>query len=167
MKHWVLLFCFLCANPAFKAFSQTKKELKQQAKELAYEQTKKLVKSGEFQFTGQWLNTRNGRRVDLTTNYNELIVKQDTVTARLPYFGIVRMAGSTNEGIRFESTDTSFETEFNDKKQRIIIKFKAHEKSENYQINLTISGKGSASMYVSSSHRDPITYNGSISEIRE
>ena len=167
MKHWILLLCFLCAVPVFKGFGQTKKELKEQAKELAYEQTKKLVNSGEFQFTGQWLNTRNGRRVDLTTNYNELIVKQDTVTARLPYFGIVRMAGSANEGIRFESTNTSFETDFNDKKQRITIKFKANQKSENYQITLTIVGKGSTSMYVNSSHRDPITYNGSISEIKE
>ncbi|OIQ41352.1 MAG: hypothetical protein BM563_01315 [Bacteroidetes bacterium MedPE-SWsnd-G1] len=143
--------------------AQSKKELKQQQKEKEYNATKKIIESGDFVFVPDWVNTQKGRRVNIAGDGNTLKFEGVKTTADLPFFGVSQTSHyNGNGGITFKNPDTEFSTEYNDKKFKVIIKFKATEKSETFDIQMEVFSNGNATVRISSSSRNSISYNGKV-----
>ncbi|MDT0553380.1 DUF4251 domain-containing protein [Urechidicola vernalis] len=148
--------------------AQSKKELKQQQKEKEYSATKEIIESGNFVFVPDWVNTQKGRRVNITGDGNTLKIEGKKSTSDLPFFGVSQTAHySGNGGIVFTNSNTEFSTEFNDKKSKIIIKFKATEKSETFDIHMEVFSNGNATVRISSSSRNSISYNGKVTLLED
>lgn len=163
MKNTVIIFLatFFVAINSFNA--QSKKELKNQEDLKKYEAMKSLVENGELSFEANTAFTQSGRRIDLVTNPNNLTLDGETSTGDLPYYGIIHSASfSEDYGINFKNENTEYSIKYNDKKQKIIIKFRAQNNTESFNLTLTISGDGYASLNINSSHRNLINYNGHV-----
>lgn len=166
MKKVLLIILSISFFSIQSSIAQSKKELKKQQKEKEYQVTKKLIESGNFVFTPDWVNTQRGRRVNITGDGNTLIIEGKKAIADLPYFGVSQTSHySGNTGINFTSANTTYSTEFDDKKHKITIKFQAIEKSENFDIQLEIFSNGNTTVKISSSSRNNISYNGKVSAL--
>ncbi|UXP30622.1 DUF4251 domain-containing protein [Reichenbachiella agarivorans] len=161
----ILMFLFLTIVAVFGQDKMSKRELKMQAKQEAYSETKELVKSGAFSFTADWASTQRGRRINLIGNPNSFILKDSTVTGDLPYFGEVQMYDMSGDGgINFDGTAMGLTAIANDKKMKGLVMFSVKSKAGNevYNCTLTIVGSRSASLSITSSARNRITYDGTI-----
>ena len=96
-------------------------------------------------------------------------VTKDSIIAYLPYYGQAYLApdpGTTEGGIKF--TSTNFNYKVNQGKKggwEIVIKPRDHDITnwrDVQQMVLNISPDGYASLYVLSTNRDPISFQGDI-----
>ncbi len=162
------VFLFVLSISLFistNTFSQSKKELKKQKQEEEYQATKKIVESKTFVFVPGWVTTQKGRRINVSGDGYTLKVENSTTSADLPYFGQAQNVSYGGGGIEFSNINTEINIEPNDKKSKIIIKFSAQEKSENFDIYLTVFSNKNASLNISSSGRNSINFDGEIKEI--
>lgn len=166
MKNISTIFLLLFAVSF--GFTQTKSEKKalQKEKELkAYTKSKALIDSGVYHFEANWANTQKGRRINLTTNPNYVRVNQPEADIFLPYFGVVHspVAGIKGDGgIVFKGKIENYKVEWNDKKQKAIIKFNANATSERLSFIITTFKSGNSTISVNSNIRDGISYDGNI-----
>ena len=105
-----------------------------------------------------------GRFRQLTTEYT-VKVSKDTVISDLPYFGRSYSAdiGNSEGGIHF--TSTNFEYQITERKKGgwdITIKFKDVKDAQ--QFSFSVFDSGSASLQVTSTNKQPISFNGYVSE---
>ena len=124
----------------------------------------KIISEQNFMFTAQSVTPMGGRFRQLTTDYN-VKVSKDTVSSDLPYFGRSYSAdiGSSEGGINFTSTD--FEYQVSDRKKGgWDITIKPRDVKDVQQFNLSVFESGSASLQVNSTNRQPISFNGYVSE---
>jgi hypothetical protein len=167
MKYLIkLLFVFAVVFGSLNLVcAQSTKKEKQAAKTAAI---KKMVDSVNFVFEADMAIPQTGESRQLTSEYDLSVVK-DTVTAFLPYFGRAYLApspGETEGGIKFTSTNFIYEAK--QKKNgswEIFIKPKDNNIADwrhVEQLRLTISSDGYASLQVTSSNRDPISFYGYI-----
>lgn len=142
-----------------------------------------LIASREFQISNQWaLPTmsssmmklsssgilgpgNSGQRIDLSASGNYLKVIGDSVKASLPYFGERQMGGGYNsdgEGIHFDQKLENISYNYNDAKNLHIVKFRASNGAESFDLTLNVFSNKKSSLLVSSSQRDMIRYEGTI-----
>lgn len=129
------------------------------AKEIAIT---KLVDSQQYVFYAQYVIPSNGRQRNLTSDYT-VSVSKDTVTSDLPFFGRAYSApiNPGDGGIKFTSTNFSYKLEQR-KKGGWIVTIKAPDAPGVQQLNMTIFENGTASLLVTSTSRQPISFNGYI-----
>ncbi|MFI5136803.1 MAG: DUF4251 domain-containing protein [Sphingobacteriales bacterium] len=129
---------------------------------------KKMVDSVNFVFEANTAIPQTGGTRQLTSEYDLKVVK-DTIIAFLPYFGRAYLApnpGETEGGIKFTSTNFIYQAK--QKKNGswdIFIKPKDNNISDwrdVQQLRLSISTDGYATLQVTSSNRDPISFYGTI-----
>jgi hypothetical protein len=125
-----------------------------------------IVEAQNYVFRAQMALPMSGRSRQLTSEYN-LQVGRDTVVAYLPYFGRAYSApiGNTDGGINFLSKD--FDYQKNERKKggwEIVIKPRDYKEVQ--QMTLSISTDGYASLQVTSTNRQPISFNGYVTEKR-
>lgn len=118
----------------------------------------------EFVFEAQTILPQRGATRQLTSYYF-LQVSKDTVVSDLPYFGRAYSApiNPSEGGIRF--TSTSFEYNMKDSKKGgwgILIKPK--DVNDVQQLQLNVFDNGRASLQVISNNRQPISFDGLITE---
>lgn len=147
-------FCFL-----FLDLIAQDKSSKEQDKAAVI---KEMIDQKSYTFNAEFTTPMKGGRRYLDPGYT-LKVRPDTVISDLPYFGRAYSAeyGSSDGGLK--ATSTSFEYEMKDRKKggwEILIKTK--DQKEQLQMVLTIFDNGSASLTVSSTSRQPISYDGNI-----
>jgi len=160
-----IIFCALNI-----AAAQTTKQQKQAAKEAA---VKKMIDSVHYVFKADYALPMRGGQKNLTSDY-DLVVKKDTITAFLPYFGRAYTAPNdiyTNEGgIKFKTADFSYDSKPSKKGGwEITIKPKDTNISNwrsVQQMYLSISANGYATLRVTSTNRDPISFNGYIDSLK-
>lgn len=145
-----------------------------------------LIENREFKVVNQWaLPTMSSsmmelsssgimgpgntaQRIDLSGNTSFLEIKGDSVRAILPYFGVRQMGGGYNsdgEGIRFEQVVENISFDYDDAKDRYMIKFRANNGSESFELILYVFSNKKSSLLVNSSQRDVIRYEGIIREL--
>ncbi len=107
--------------------------------------------------------------ISLIGNPNYIIIKNDSISGYLPYYGERQMGaipGDTNAGIEFENIAKEYSVE-KGKKNSYVIKFKIQDKQNNtetYQVTLQLYPSMRSDIRVNSSHRFQIQYRGTISE---
>ncbi|MCG2615654.1 DUF4251 domain-containing protein [Terrimonas sp. NA20] len=121
------------------------------------------VQGKQFTFIAQTANPMRGRNIQLTSLY-DLRVSGDSVIAALPYFGRAFSApvNPSDNGISFTSVNAEYRSTYRKKRWEISIKPK--ESQTVSEMNLTIYPNGRASLQVNSNYRQPISFNGILSD---
>jgi len=153
---------------AVVAFSTLGIASAQNSKADKKEKIKNMVEGNHYVFEADYAIPQRGGSRQLTDLY-DLTISKDSITAYLPYFGRAYMApnpGSDEGGIKFTTTNFSY-NEKQGKKGGWEISIKPKDNNMNswrdvQQMQLDISVDGYASLVVISSHRDAITFQGSV-----
>lgn len=145
------------------------KEEKEKRKQEQYLQIIDLVQSENFEFTARKANPQGGRQIDLASNPNFMRIKNKKATADMPYFGRAFSGGysSGDGGVKFDGPMELYDVQKNDKKRRIIVKFKVKGSGDTYTCTLNISSLENATLSVLSNKKQVINYSGTIQAIAE
>ena len=146
-----------------------RKEAKQQQRIIAFNEVKAIIDSASYIFTARRAYPQGGRSVDLTTNKNLLIIRNDSATADLSYFGrAYNIAYSMNAGgIKFDGTMNSYNLSENNKKLALIINFKVSTSNDSFDCTLEVFSRSSANLSVLSQNRSHISYDGYIESYKK
>jgi len=157
----VLLFCGLQIVNA-----QSSRAQRNAAKEAAI---KKMVDEKNFVFKADFANPQGGGRRSLNSDY-DMVVAKDSIIAFLPYFGRAYIAPTnpTEGGITFTSTKFDYHTTRNKNGSwDILIKPKEGNGTDWRDVQalrLSITTSGYASLYVTSTNRSYISFDGHVEE---
>lgn len=135
----------------------SKKEKKQAA-------IKALIDSQNYVFKAQSAIPMSGATRQLNYDY-DLKVSKDTINSYLPYYGRAYTApmDPTQGGIHFISKDFEY-TVTPGKKQGWDIVIKPKDVQDVQMMSLSVSSDGYATLQVTSTSKQPITFNGIITE---
>lgn len=132
---------------------------------------KKMLDDKHYIFEACYANPLRGGEVFLTTEYN-LTITTDTVRGYLPYYGRAFVAPLDPNDGPIDLTLTKFEytaTEGKNGGWEIIIKPLMHDISNIKDVQLlrlSISANGYASLQVTSTNRDVISFSGNIEALK-
>ena len=161
-----LSILFLLAVLSFSAgFAQekSKKQIKEERKIEKQNQVEAMVNAKVFVFTARTALPQGYKTVNLNTNMYNVSFSPEIINSYLPYYGRAYsgMSYGNDTGLKFEGKPEEFSVTKGKKNFNV----KAVVKGENdvFDISLSISFEGSASLTVNSNNRSPISYNGEIS----
>ncbi|WP_316812759.1 DUF4251 domain-containing protein [Pedobacter heparinus] len=105
--------------------------------------------------------------IQLTGSQYQLQVSKDSVEAYLPYYGRAYTAtmNPDDSGIKFKSKDFKYKAE--QKKKGWMITIQPKDAKDVQSLTLNVSENGYATLNVNSNNRQPISFNGTISEPKE
>lgn len=123
------------------------------------------INDQHFVFKPRNVIPMRGRSRNISTDNYDLKITPDTITAYLPYFGRAYVApmDPSKGGIQFTSVKFQY-IKIIAKKGGWNIVIRPDDVSAVQQLTLSISSDGYASLQVTSTHRDPISFNGIIEE---
>jgi len=155
------LLAFLCQSPLLHA--QTTKADKEAEKTA---RIKSLIDSQNYVFKAQSAMPMSGRTRQLTSDY-DLTVTHSQVVSYLPYFGRAYTApiDPSQGGIQFTSKDFDY-TVTEGKKGGWNVQIKPKDYRDVQQLSLSISSSGYATLQVTSTSRQAISFNGIITAIK-
>lgn len=125
---------------------------------------KNLVESGNYVFEAQSAMPLRGQVRQLTFGY-DLRVSKDTLASYLPYFGRAYVApiNLSESGLSFTSTDYNYAVKPR-RKGGWDVTIQTNDQKDNKRMLLRIQESGYASLQVTSNDRQPISFNGIITE---
>lgn len=121
-----------------------------------------MVNHKDFIFLAEQVNPLRGRSRQLTSEY-DVTLKNDSLVSYLPFFGRAYQApmDPAQGGIQFTSTNFSYSANMN-KKGGWIVSIIPKDFQSVQQMTFTIFGNGNATLNVTNTNRDPISFNGRI-----
>ncbi|MEO6949547.1 MAG: DUF4251 domain-containing protein [Ginsengibacter sp.] len=126
----------------------------------------KLVDQHQFTFVADNVSPFRGRTRYLTSDYS-ITVNKDSLVSYLPFFGQATQApmNPSETGIKFTSTDFSYKVvqTKNDRKEVTVV---PNDRNDIQQLYFIIYDNGSATLHVTSTYRDPISFNGHLSRVK-
>lgn len=142
----------------------TRKEKKEAREAERIVMTKALVTSGEWQFDATHMTPLSGRGRSLTSPYR-VKVKNDEIDSSLPYFGRAYRAeyGNTSSPLSFRGKISDL-TVGDWKKGGWIISFTTVNGNDRLDYTFHVTETGSATLMVNSTNRQPISFNGDLTE---
>ena len=156
-----LITVFAITAGAQETEKKSKKELKAEKEAKKIEETKALVESKMFVFDARTVNPMKGSSRTLTSEYDVKITK-DSIYSYLPYFGVAYTAsyGGNDNPMDF---DKPFETCTVEKtKKGYTVEVDVKNGNDKLDFSFYISENGTATLSVSSTNRQSITYYGDI-----
>ena len=151
-------------------FGQSKKEIKAEKKEQEYIDTKELINSGQYEFTGEWATSNKGRRINLISNPTFMKFDNTNADGFFPFFGTGFSGSGYASGsgaIEFKNEVEDYVVTFNDKKQTASIKFKVKGANDNYDISFRVFAGGNTSITINSNNRSVMNYSGNITVLEK
>lgn len=144
-----------------------------------------LVAQKSFQIVSEWAQPMNtnamnsvassglllpgnsGSNISLIGNPNYLKVEGDTISAYLPFFGERQMTGGYGDrnAIEFKGIPDKLKSSKNSKKNTYTLIFSIKEKTEVYQVTITLFSNLNSHIHINSSQRNFIRYIGKVSEL--
>jgi hypothetical protein len=145
------------------AQEKSKKQIKEERKIEKQNQVEAMVNAKVFVFTARTALPQGYKTVNLNTNMYNVSFSPEIINSYLPYYGRAYsgMSYGNDTGLKFEGKPEEFSVTKGKKNFNV----KAVVKGENdvFDLSLSISFEGSASLTVNSNNRSPISYNGEIS----
>lgn len=134
---------------------------------LNSDEVKNMVNSPQFVFVANRVTPLRGHSHFLTSYY-DVVVKKDSLTTFLPFFGRAYQAplDPSKGGIQFTSTNFSYNVVAK-KDNEWDITIKPNDYSDVQQLYFNIFGNGTANLNVLSTSRDPISFSGHIEKVKE
>jgi hypothetical protein len=141
---------------------QTRKEKRVAKEAKKIEQTKALLNSKDYVFSATQAISTIMRSVNLDASF-DVKIENDEVICYLPFYG---RAYSVDYGSREGPFDFTLPIENytleNEKKGSYLVKFNVKNKNDNINFMFHIGSTGSASLIVTSTNRESITFYGDI-----
>jgi hypothetical protein len=130
--------------------------------------TQKLLASGRYVFEANMAIPQTGTSRQLSYGYS-LIVKKDTLSCYLPYFGRAYSApvDLSNTGIEFITNSFTYSAAPGKKGRTEISIVPKNITTDVQEINLTVYEDGNAALNISCNFRQAISFQGEILAIRE
>jgi hypothetical protein len=146
---------FLCSFLLYSISLQAQ-DAKQQSQDI-----KQLLENKEYIFKAQSVTPVRGGARQLTSEY-DLRLLGDSLVAYLPYFGRAYSApiDLKESGLQFTSTDFGYELSSRKKGWDVVLRPK--DVSSVQQLVLMVSSSGRATLQVTSTNREPISFNGIV-----
>lgn len=147
--------------------AQSKSTTRKERQEKRKTEIKTIVDAQNYVFKANYVNPMRGIGRALTSDY-DFVVSKDTITAYLPFFGRAYTAPTnpTEGGIKFTTTKFSYDAKpGKNGSYKILIKPTVRNMSDSRDVQslrLDISADGYASLQVTSTNRDNISFNGTI-----
>ena len=140
---------------------------KAQKKQEKLDAVKKMVDNQNYVFMAQMANPLGWRTIQLNYNYN-LVISKDSIDCYLPYYGRAYVApinpsDPKETGIQFKTKNFGYNKNTTRQKGWEIT-ITPNDVKETRRLVLNISGSGYASLSVTSSNRQAISFNGYITE---
>jgi hypothetical protein len=109
-----------------------------------------------------------GGTIQLTGSQYQLKVTKDSVEAYLPYYGRAYTAtmNPDDSGIKFKSKNFNYKSD-KKKKGNWVITINPKDVKDSPNMNLTISDNGYATLNVNTNSRQPISFYGYLSEVKD
>lgn len=149
---------------AQESVNKTRKELKAEKITVQKNEIKKLIENKSFVFEARTAYSSELGTKNLSSLYN-VKVKKDTIYSYLPYYGRAYNVdyASTESPMIFDLPVKELEI-LKDQKKGYQVEVKVKKGMDNIIFNFSISETGSATLTVTSTHRQVITYSGEIVE---
>ncbi|MFD2921672.1 DUF4251 domain-containing protein [Terrimonas rubra] len=156
-KLWIQLICLFIVLTLSTSFLQAQEDDK--AKNT------RIVNEKNYIFKADQALPMRGQSRMLTNEF-DLVVTPDTVISFLPYFGRAYQApiNPLDGGIKFTSTDFSYKSSAKSKKGGWKITIEPKDASGITALNLEVFDNGQATLHVTQTHKDPISFSGYIVE---
>ncbi|MEO9070685.1 MAG: DUF4251 domain-containing protein [Ginsengibacter sp.] len=134
---------------------------------LTSDEVGNLVNSSTFEFVAERVNPLRGTSRFLTSNY-DVVVKKDSLTCYLPFFGRAYQApmDPSQGGIQFTSTNFTYNINAKNNNDWDVT-IKPNGNKDVQQLYFNIFSNGSATLNVVSANRDPISFSGHIKKVKE
>ena len=160
----LLLLILLGSNPASAQNTKTTRAQKTAEKKQSI---KNMMDNQNFVFMAQMALPQGWSNIQLNYNYN-VTVSKDSIDCYLPYYGRAYVApmnptDPTQTGIQFKTKKFDYNNSSN-KKSGWEITLVPHDVKETRQMILSVSDLGYANLNVISNNRQPISFNGYITE---
>jgi len=132
---------------------------------------KRMVENVSYVFKANFVNPQRGGGHMLTSDY-DLAVSKDTLNVFLPYFGRAYVApvDPTQGGIQFKTTRFDYKAKTNKKGGwDVVITPKDRNSNDMRDVQtfrLSITSSGYATLNVTSTNRDPISFDGYIQAVQ-
>jgi hypothetical protein len=165
LVRFVKIATFLSLLLLFVSFVTVRaQETRKEKQLLKINQVSAWVESCNYDFVAQMALTMGGNTRQLTSEY-DVQVSKDTINSYLPYFGRSYSAflNPDDAGIKFISKDFNYKTTIR-KKGGWLIQIKPKDVNEVQQLSFSISEDGYATLQVTQTNRQPISFNGYIRE---
>ncbi|KDN56171.1 DUF4251 domain-containing protein [Flavobacterium seoulense] len=164
-----VILVLLCFNVLIGYSQQkTKKQLRIEKKVAKEKEIEKLINAKEFQFVARNSNSPSFRMIDLSIIPNYIRFKTDFIKSEMPFFGRGFSGlgyGGSDTGLKFEGVPENFTVKKN--KKEYSVKTSVKGKQDNFDITLSVSFEGSATLTIISNNRESISYFGEISALEE
>jgi len=165
-----LILFALILNTGFsqeKSKRELRKEQKEKVKIEKEKQTEALIEAKSFMFTAKRALPSGSRTIDLTGDNYSVKFESNLIESVLPFFGrAFAGAGYGNDnGMRFKGEPKTFTVK--KAKKNYDIEAIVSDANETYNLTLTVSFQGSASLFITSNNRSSISYQGSIEPIEK
>ena len=112
--------------------------------------------------------------IDITSNSNYLNIKNDSISAFLPFYGEQHFGGGysngNHEGIEFNNAPKDYKVTENDSKHSVTIQFAIDDQYrsiEHYNVFITLFPNNRSDIQILSSNRSSMGYTGSVEELKE
>jgi len=150
-----------------KSKKELRKEQKEKEKIQKEKQIEALIDAKAFVFNANRALPSGARSIDLTGDNYFVKFESDLIESILPFFG--RAFGGAgygnNNGMRFKGIPKSFtvdKAKKNYKIEAVVI-----DNNDTYNLTLTVSFQGSASLFIASNNRSTISYQGKLEPIEK
>jgi len=107
-----------------------------------------------------------GGNINLSGSNYDLSITPDSLVAYLPYYGrsyTPKIGDSNDSGIKFKSKDFSYKST-KTKKGGWLIQMNPKDVKDNYNLTLSITKTGNATLTITSNSQQSISYTGTINE---
>jgi hypothetical protein len=155
----VVLLVVLNVN-AQNTDKKSRKEMKAEKAAQQKELIKKIIESKSYKFIAEQAVPSRGRSISIT-RYN-VEFKGDTVISYLPYYGRAYTANIGSSSSPYDFTAVAEDYTESETKKGYKVEFRIRQGAESISYNFEIFPGGSATLIVTSSSRQPITYYGRI-----
>jgi hypothetical protein len=162
-KKWILLF--IVALTVFSASQAQDSKQDKKAKQEA--QIKQIVDSQHYVFKAQTAYPLGARSVQLTSDY-DLKITKDEIVSYLPYYGRAYSAtpGSSDNGLNFTTKSFEYSSTPTKKDDGWEIVIKPKDTKQAREMLLTAFKNGSANLTVNSNDKQTISFSGYIVPIK-
>jgi hypothetical protein len=144
---------------------KSRKEIRSEEKKQRQTEVINCIESRVFVFKANYALPLGGSTVNLTSDY-DLKIKNDSVFSFLPYFGVAHTAeyGSRTSPMDFDLPLLNYSLEKN--KKGFSITFDVKNQIDFLKFSLQVSESGFASLSVTSTNRQSISYTGTVQPIK-
>lgn len=172
MKTMYLLLALLLPVFASTATAQKlTKEEKAAKLEKAFEETRALVESKQFQIDIDRVYPQRGGDVTRFNPRGKITVRDSMAKGDLPFFGrAYSLPYGEGGGIEFDAPMkglTIKTVEKKKKKKTISFNFTVTGKNDTYQLSIDVAPGGACSVNLTSNNRAQISYSGTLSALKE